>query len=161
MRAWQRQQRWDLKGTSKLWLSWVSLPNNVTCWDSSTAPLSKLQVALGNKRSLLWCAWLPMRQMCRQSIKPSRLSTMETTPVYYLFSKLMYFITTRCGNEGGRSPGAGWGGGSNMINNWYAVWESWFATSPLVHLSLAVVRTHWLWWEIWRRAQQHHIWLER
>lgn len=51
MRAWQSQQRWDLKGTSKLWLSWVSLPNNVTCWDGSTAPLSKLQVALGNKRS--------------------------------------------------------------------------------------------------------------
>lgn len=49
--AWWSQQRWDLRGTSKLWLSWVSLPNNVTCWDSSTAPLNKLQVALGNKRN--------------------------------------------------------------------------------------------------------------
>lgn len=89
---------------------------------------------------------------------PLCFATIETTPVYYLFSKLMDFIITRC--LVAAVAGGGVRRGGNMINNWYAVWESWFATSPLVHLSLAVVRTHLLWWEIWRSAQQHHIWLE-
>lgn len=75
---------------------------------------------------------------------------MEPTPVYYLFFKLMYFIITRCLLAG--VAGAVREGGGNMINNWYAVWKSWFAASPLVHLSLAVVRTHLLWWQIWRRV---------
>lgn len=157
--AWQSWQRWDLRGTSKIWLSWVSLLNNVTCWDSSTAPLNKLQVALGNKRNpplICLTANEENVQAVNQALKALQQWSWPHFIIYFLnwcisLSQGVYLVGWWGGGESVCV------GGGNMINNWYAVWKSWFAASPLVHLSLAVVRTHLLWWQIWRSEQQHHI----
>lgn len=146
--------RWDLKGTSKLW-SRVSLPTDATCWDDSTAPLNKLQVALGNKRSTsLICLTAKQEnvQAVNQALKASQQWSQPRIIIYFLnwcisLSQDVYLV------------GASGRGGSDMINNWYAVWKRWFGAS-LVHLSPAVVRTHLLWWQIWRSEQQRHIWLQ-
>ena len=160
--TWWSQQRWDLRGTSKLW-SWVALPSDVTCWDSSAAPLNKLQVALGNKRNpRLMC--LTANEENVQAVNQALKAPQQWSRPRFIIYFLNWCISLSQGvylHGGGEGSGGEEGG--NMINNWYAAWKKkkrWFGASPLVHLSLAVVRTHLLWWQIWRSEQQHHIWLQ-
>lgn len=140
----------------KLWLSWVPLPNNVTCWDGGAAPLNKLQVALGNQRNLpLIC--LTANEESVQAVNQARKASQQ-----WSWTRFIIYFPNWCISLSQGAYLVGWqefggGGERNMINNWYAVWKSWFAAPPLVRLSLAVVRTHLLWWQIWRSEQQHHV----
>lgn len=141
----------------QLWLSWVSLPNNGTCWNGGAAPLNKLRVALGDQRNLPLIR-LTANQESEQAVNQARKASQQWGPARFIiyFPNWCISLSQGClGGVAGVEEGGG-GGLSNMINNWYAVWKSWFAAS-LVRLSLAVVRTHLLWWQIWRSAQQHHV----
>lgn len=137
--------------TSKLWLSWVASPSIVTCWDSGTAPLNKLQMALGNKGPPL-ISRTSKREKCAVSQSNSQAFTQQWDRPWFLF-----LFLNSCISLAYHDTSAGWSGATRSIID--SKRNGWFPASPLAHLSLTVVRTHLLWRQLWGRKKWHHMWL--